>query len=296
MRQKIASISQHIVQPVMRLWRRVPLRLQGKILVILPLLAVTISAILAIFGNYQRAQIEAAIQRHFRTVSGFNEVLTLMVNAETGMRGYLLTKREEFLQPYATALQNLPPAMSQLRALAESEPGSEPQLNKLRLLSQLQKLIDQQMTDLSWQQQYVTAPHLSDDEIYNHLAFGKRLMDEIRANLSATQAEEERLLTERVQEINAIRRRDYLAIFLTLFVGLGTRLIAWYLFNSGVIRRIERVVENTRSLRYGESLRFPPSGKRDALGSLEQEIVLMEKQLSEHHDQQRTEQSIISVR
>jgi CHASE3 domain sensor protein len=163
-----------------------------------------------------------------------------MVNAETGMRGYLLTKRDEFLQPYATALQKLPTAMSDLRALAEAEPSYAPRLNKLLLLNQIQLLIDRQMADLTWQEQYVTKSHnfrlftrgmTFDTKIYHHLAHGKRTMDEIRANLNTMQTEEEQLLTKRVQEINAIRQRDYLAIILALFIGLATRLIARYLFN-----------------------------------------------------------------
>jgi CHASE3 domain sensor protein len=68
-------------------------------------------------------------------------------------------------------------------------------------------------------------------EVYNHLASGKRTMDEIRTTLNAMQSEEQQLLTERVKEINTIRQRDYLAIILALFIGLGTRLIARYLFN-----------------------------------------------------------------
>jgi len=47
------------------------------------------------------------------------------------------------------------------------------------------------MADLTWQQQYVTASKTFrfftkgmtfDEKIYNHLAYGKRTMDEIRAN------------------------------------------------------------------------------------------------------------------
>ena len=233
MMQTIISIGKRIVQPVTRLWCRTPLRVQGKILVILPLLAITISAVLALFGNHQRAIIEADIQRHFQMVRVLNEVVTLMVNAETGMRGYLLTRRDEFLQPYATASQKLQFAMSDLRALAEAEPSYDPRLNKLRLLNQIQLLIDRQMADLTWQQQHVTAPNTFDTEVYNHLAGGKRTMDEIRAKLNAMQNEEGLLLTERVQQINAIRRRDYLAIILALVIGLGTRLIARYLFSKG---------------------------------------------------------------
>jgi CHASE3 domain sensor protein len=58
-------------------------------------------------------------------------------------------------------------------------------------------------------------------------------MDEIRATLNAMESEEGQLLAERVQEIDAIRRRDYLVIILALFIGLGTRLIARHLFNNG---------------------------------------------------------------
>ena len=102
------------------------MRVQGQILVILPLLAITISAVLALFGNHQRANIQADIQRHFQMVRGLNEAVILMVNAETGMRGYLLTKRREFLDPYVTASQKLRSAMSDLRALAEAEPRYHP--------------------------------------------------------------------------------------------------------------------------------------------------------------------------
>jgi len=240
--QTIMSIGKRISQPVTRLWRRIPLRVQGKILVILPLLAITISAALAIFGNHQRANIQADIQRHFQMVRGLNEVVISMVNAENGMRGYLLTKRDEFLQPYTTALQKLPSAMSDLRALAEAEPSYGPRLNKRLLLNQIQLLIDRQMADLTWQQQYVTTANTIsffakgmtfDTEVYKHLAYGKLTMDEIRATLNAMESEEGQLLTERVQEINAIRRRDYLVIILALFIGLGTRLIARHLFNNG---------------------------------------------------------------
>jgi CHASE3 domain sensor protein len=231
--QRIISIGKRFVQPEMRLWRHIPLRVQEKILIILPLLAITIAAVLALFGNHQRANIQDNIQHQFQMVRVLNEVVISMVNAETGMRGYLLTKRDEFLKPYTTASQKLPSAMSNLHSLSEVEPSYNLRLNKLRLLNQIQLLIDRQMADLIWQQKYVNSPEILGTELYYHLAYAKRTMDEIRVNVNVMQMEEERLLTERIQEINAIRRRDYLAIILALFIGLGTRLIARYLFNKG---------------------------------------------------------------
>ncbi|MDD5168647.1 MAG: CHASE3 domain-containing protein [Syntrophales bacterium] len=240
--QTTINMGKRIAQPVTHLWQRLPLHVQGKILVMLPLLAITIASVFALLGNHQRANIQDDIQRRFQMVRGLNEAVILMVNAETGMRGYLLTKGDEFLQPYATASQKLPSAMSNLRALAEAESSHAPRINKLRLLKRIQLLIDRQMADLTWQRQYVTTSNTFsffnrgvtfDKKIYFHLANGKRTMEEIRTNLNAMQSEEERLLAERVQEINAIRQRDYFAIILALFIGLGTRIIARYLLTRG---------------------------------------------------------------
>ncbi len=229
---KISERYRQTLQAIVRLWRRVPRRIQGLLLVGLSLVAVVISATLAFLGNHQRAIIENDVHRHFQMVNSLSDVLTLMVDAETGMRGYLLTQRDEFLQPYETALQNLPIAMANLRTLAEADPEPKPRLDKRLRLNQLQLLIDRQMSDLATQKQYIAAPKAINKDIYSRLAHAKQLMDAIRHILSAMQAEEGRQLSERIERTNAIRRRDYLAVFLALIVAVGTRLIAWLLFTT----------------------------------------------------------------
>ena len=195
------------------------------LLVGLPLLAAAIAAVFAFFGNRQRANIEADLQRHLQMDKSLSEMLTVMVNAETGMRGYLLTQRDEFLGPYAIASQNLPAAMSHLHDLAEAEPGLAARSANLGRLNHLQLLINRQMSDLASQQQSINKSKEFNIDIYSHLSYGKRLMDEIRSILNAMQTEEGLLLTKRVREINAIRQRDYLVIFLTLILAVVTRLI-----------------------------------------------------------------------
>ena len=227
-RKTVFSPGRRIVQPVTHLWQCIPSSVRRNILVILPLLAITVSAVLALLGNHQRANIQADIQRHFQMVRGFDEVVILMVNAETGIRGYLLTRHDEFLQPYAAASQKLPAAMSDLRALTEAELNDNPRHTKLRLVNQIQLLIDRQLSDLAWQLHHVTAPNTFDAEAYNQFASGKRTMDEIRDILHVMQNEEKLLLTKSIHEIDAIRQRDYLAILLALIISMGTRFIARY--------------------------------------------------------------------
>jgi CHASE3 domain sensor protein len=258
--------------PLIKLWDKIPLRWQGFLTTALPFAAVFISAIIAFYGNYQRENIEADVQRKFKMVNTMSDVLTLMVNAETGMRGYILTKRESFLEPYNLAKQKLPETVSEIRSLAEAEPGEKPRLEKLERINRLQTLIDKQIADLDFQKEYVNSPNLSNSDIYEHLQYGKSLMDEIRGILSAMSEREDYLLNERISDINSIRKRDYFAVFLVLFLGIAVRLAAFYLFRIGVLARIVSLTESVQSFRRKGKLTHAPSKKTDELGLLEEEI------------------------
>lgn len=278
MKQDKLPFIKNIVNRVTKLWESLPFRLQGKIMNVLPILAILISTSFAFIGNNQRENIEAAIQRHFQMTSGLSEVLTLTVNAETGMRGYLLTKNNSFLQPFLIASNKLPKAIENLKNLAETEPGLEPRLEKISRVEKLRVLIKKQMDDLSIQKNYKY--NLNDQKMYKHLVYGKSLMDQIRNNLNAINSKEGILLSERVQEINSIRKRDYMAIFLTLTVAILSHFVLWYFFKTGILSRIKNLTENVRSLREGIALPFEPSGKKDDLGELEQEVIMADKQFS----------------
>lgn len=254
-------------------WRRLPLRVQGVVSVGLPMLAVAVSAGFALFGNSERAATEAAAERHLRMVSALDDVLALVVNAETGMRGYLLTQRGEFLEPYETATRDLPGALDEIRVVAESEPAERPREEKLRRVEGIRALVAEQMADLELQRAYVPRRRSETDDLHEHLFKGKALMDRIRAELGAVESHEDSLLAARFAEIEAVRRRDYWVILVTLGLAVVTRVVSWYLFRTGVTRRVEQLVENARAMRRGEPLPHPPTDRVDALGDLERELA-----------------------
>jgi CHASE3 domain sensor protein len=266
-----------VVRPAMRLWNRIPMRTQGRITVGLPLLAVLISACLAAMGNYQRINIETDIQRKFEMSSALGELTTLMVNAETGTRGYQLTGQKDFLEPFDEASTSMPAALDHLTALAAAEPGEKPRADKLQRIQHLRVLTSEQLADLGRQQGDVGPGERSvaDPELRQHLTYGKSLMDEIRAEVSTMQDEERNLLDDRIADITAIRDRDYASVILALAVALGIRFLAWYLFRTGTLRRVEELTDNVRNIRNGDPTPPPPPEKLDKLGELEQEIHLL---------------------
>ncbi|HSW05481.1 CHASE3 domain-containing protein [Aquabacterium sp.] len=61
-------------------------------------------------------------------------LLGVLVDAETGQRGYLLTGRATYLEPYRNALEAVKGLQDQLQALYRNEPGLRAELDKLRPL------------------------------------------------------------------------------------------------------------------------------------------------------------------
>ena len=261
----------------LQIWNRAPIRAQGGILALIPIIAVIVAFIFAIYGNRTRAWIEDDIQRKFKMVRQYNDLMTLMVDAETGERGFLITRKPEYLEPYQKAVEQIPATISSLKQNIELEPGERPRLARIAGLETIQDLINQQLKSLKQSQEF-TQNGKNTDELYKHLQNGKNLMDAVRKEIGEMQTKEEELLTERIEEINYIRYRDYIFVFVTLFVGLMMRLIAFYMFDRGIVRRIDRLTDNVKLINQDEPLNMPPPKKEDAIGLLEQEIVKIAEQ------------------
>ncbi len=260
----------------LQFWNHTSIRAQGGILSLIPFIAILISFGVAFYGNRTRAWIEYDIQRKFKMVRQYNDLMTLMVDAETGERGYLLTKRPEYLEPYQRAVEQIPLTITSLRENIELEPGEKPRLQRLEGLANIDDLVGKQLVSLQASQDYISGK--TTDELYDHLQGGKELMDAIRSQIGTMQNKEEELLTERIEQINFIRYRDYIFVFIALFVGLVTRLLSFYLFDRGIVRRVNRLTENVSLMNSGKPLTLKTSKKEDAIGLLEQEIVKIAEQ------------------
>ena len=264
------------------LWQHLPLKGLGVLSAALPMVAVVASAVLAFMGNQNRQRMEMAVTRHFEMVERLGDLLTLMLNAETGLRGHLLTQRAEFLEPFAFAQRSLPDELESLRAFIEAEPGAGPRAQKRARLEEIRGTVGQEMTLLAQLRDAtaIEAPRAANSEgLSGQLIQSKALMDHLRDQLRAMKDEEKRLLDQRLEEIRQVRRRDYLSISLALLLGLATRAVVFWLFNRRVVRRIEQLTANVRALAASEPLPNAPSGHHDAIGELEQELANAQSQL-----------------
>lgn len=122
-----------------------------------------------------------------------DQVLRTMQNAETGQRGYFLTRDPAFLEPLRSAEAELPAAIANLRDITLSDPQSAAQTrrieelatSRMRQLERSLELLDRGKFDRAGLQSYLRGGKQSMDELRRALATLEKAQ---QASLRQTQA------------------------------------------------------------------------------------------------------------
>jgi methyl-accepting chemotaxis protein len=133
-----------------------------------------------------------SVARTHEVLATLEQVLSLLKDAETGQRGFLLTGEASYLQPYEAARQNIAAALAHLRELTRDNAAQQQRLNDLEprvrdKLKELQKTIElrQKEKGLDAALEVVRSGE------------GKALMDEARNIIGAMRDEENAQLQRR---------------------------------------------------------------------------------------------------
>lgn len=164
---------------------------------------------------------QAAQAEEIHTMAVLNstdQVLRAAQNAETGQRGYFLTRDRAFLQPLEEARQTLPHALAGLRELTLNEPGPA------AIAKRIEELATSRLGQLDRSVQLLDAGNFSREGLLAYLRSGKQSMDNLRRELGALERAKQadlqrsRLQARRHEEL-ASQWRAILTLF-TLILGL----------------------------------------------------------------------------
>jgi len=158
------------------------------------------------------------------------ETLGLLLDAETGQRGYLLTGNRDFLAPYYYAQRTLPSRFGRLNDLSHTDPAisgksAQIQSDSGSLLAWLSEVIDT----------YNTNPGKAEKMFAT--GQGKKLMDQIRAEITPLDAT---LANEQTDIRSQIYRKVQVSNEATVaagFFGIGAGLIALWLSHVAAMQR-----------------------------------------------------------
>jgi CHASE3 domain sensor protein len=144
--------------------------------------------------------------------------ISVMKDAETGQRGYLLTNRKVFLEPYNGAYQEANGLVNQVAQLTIDNPKQQQNIKEIRLILQQRLTILQLLIEQRQQGKAITA---------NDLDAGKAAMDALRKAISKTENDEQQLLDQRIGRLNHYTVLAPLFIILAILLGILISILSY---------------------------------------------------------------------
>jgi signal transduction histidine kinase/CHASE3 domain sensor protein len=215
-------------------------------------------------------QFERLVQHDLKLADDAEQLLRLMVDLETGKRGYLLTSDRGFLAPYEQARRELEGLLVEAQAVAENGMEDERVAAFGRLVREWIKNVSE--PQIRAREREVPDPHMADE--------GKALTDEMRGILSDLRkhALDEADAREQAafESAGDSQRATRTVLVLSIIIALGSG--AWIARDiAGTTAQIEEALAATGRL---EPLR-PISPRRDELGAVAHSLAQMNALLLE---------------
>ena len=258
-------------------WRDWSLARKGAAVVALPLALLLAS----LYSNYtlQRdvSRADEDVQRTLTVRADIQALHTLIAEAASGVRGYLLTGREEFLSPYWMAQERIPQTLETLRETIR-DPA---QASRLEQASRLVAVKLASLEDLR-----ANGAQLEPEALQSHLRESKQVLDALRREIIELGEGEARLIADRIEAAAEARRRESIANVAMAVIGLAGAAIALWLLTSGIIRRVQTAATNAERLATGLPL-MPPPIDRDEVGLLAERLHRASLLLAERAEQAR---------
>ncbi|MCD5992858.1 methyl-accepting chemotaxis protein [Pseudomonas sp. CDFA 602] len=171
-------------------------------------------------------QVEEATNGNVHTYEVLNKAqraLESLVNIETGMRGFVITSKEAFLEPLVSGEKTFTEELDTLKRLTSD---NAEQQRRLTVLGDTQKRwLDEDVHQIVALRRDLTARNQPDDELDARIVAGgdKAKMDSMRSALAEISATEDRLLLERTQKMQDAR---HFAISVLMYGGLAAAILA----------------------------------------------------------------------
>ena len=158
---------------------------------------VFLSLVFFTYLNINKLVATADIQSHtIEVLEQLEHILADLSDAETGQRGYLLTGKLKYLEPYNFGISNVSESIKVTRELTADNP------NQQKRIITLEKLVEEKRAELQ-ETVNLRAEGKSEEAINIVLSDkGKNIMDNIRVVIKDMQNEENSLLAVRKEKFN----------------------------------------------------------------------------------------------
>ena len=233
-----------------RLWQRSTLRSKGLMLIAIPLLPLVVLMATVLLQSRQDQRTDERIAQLRRTRDATEHILSVAVDAETGIRGYVATGNPEFLEPFDAAMINLV-GLAQTLETAKVSPAAQ------ALLERQYEIL------LTFRRTGTSLPPARREAL---LLQGKANMDQLRAAFADHFEVQQKGLERALATREGLHRRIELILWIGAIGGLIGGAVGVVFFVREIASRVRLLHENSRLVGGDEPL--PEIRGRDEIAAL----------------------------
>ncbi len=243
-------------------WTDRSVRTKALVAVGIPATALLVAVVAFFYLDAVSRVAQQSVTHTLNVTADLDESLGMLVDAETGARGYVLTGEQAFLQPYGRVVGGIAGSLDAIGQLVADNPV------QVERLAALRSLVDRRLA--LFQEVIAEGPVGSTGLPERQRALldeGKAMMDQVRAAIAEMLLTEDQLLAESQARADAASTNGQLIVVGTLVVGLAGALLAAILLTAGVVRRVKRLEANAELLAAGQPM-VPLPVAKDEVGRL----------------------------
>lgn len=173
-----------------------PVLRQLQLVFTLSTLLLLVSLVASFYSIRQLIRNSELVNHTNEVLSESEAVMSLMKDAETGQRGFLVTQDPVFLQPYIGSREKINASFERLATLMRDSPDQEKNLTMAKALANSKFAQMQRVIDLTRRRPLTRRDTLQHAELIR----GKQVMDELRVITGQIKANENQVLQTRLQQ------------------------------------------------------------------------------------------------
>lgn len=168
----------------------------------------------------------------WQIIDTLERIIGSLKSAETSYRGYLVTGDSAYLDPYQSAIQEIPQEFSELASITADNPKRKGEITAMHTL------VDKRIAVLQSAMNRLEAGEKDKTGLLKESGTGKTEMDQLRTMTTSMKREEQNLLVQRVAESHRARADSQLTILVVTVVDvLLIALVLWLLNRERALRK-----------------------------------------------------------
>jgi methyl-accepting chemotaxis protein len=257
-----------------------------------PTLATVIMGVVLFQGTTQNLRTADRVRHAEDVIGSAHALFAAAIDAETGVRGFVITSRETFLEPFNDGLATFNKLAPRLRTLVSDNPEQVARVDRITRLHA--RWLDETAT------REISHLRSGDPEAARQLVLtgiGKQLVDELRGVVDEFIQTEQLLLRSRIASSDAALK----AARAVLFLGIGIVVAMTIMIALALSRRLSKnakaVAAAAEGLADGDLTRRAEVRTHDEIGELATSFNTMAEQLetiigSERHTKEALEDAV----